>query len=56
MSDTRPLAVWGLRHYSGSLDEAALPKHNVLALWSQAGIPAEFLHKLRTVEGAETGQ
>ena len=37
----------GLRHSSGTTEETALLRHNVLAYWSQSGIPTEFLDELR---------
>lgn len=36
-----------LRHSSGAVEETALLRHDVLALWSQSGIPKVFLEHLR---------
>ena len=46
----------GLRHSSGSIEETALLKHNVLAIWAHDGIPEDFLDELRAIDDAEVGQ
>ncbi len=45
----------GLQHPSGSLEETALLKHNVLAIWLQDGIPTDFLDGLRSIEDGGAG-
>ena len=43
----------GLRHSSGAIEETALLRHNVLAIWAHDGIPEDFLDDLRAHDGAE---
>ena len=45
----------GLQHSSGSLEETALLKHNVLAIWMLDGIPTDFLDGLRSIEDGGAG-
>jgi len=45
----------GLQHSSGTMEETALLKHNVLAIWAQSGIPDAFLDELRAMSDAEAG-
>lgn len=42
-----------LRHSNGTMEETALLKHNVLAIWAQSGVPDGFLDELRAMPDAE---
>ena len=46
----------GLCHFSGTIEETALLRHNVLAYWSQSGIPTGFLDELRASKNVGTGE
>jgi hypothetical protein len=42
-----------LRHSSGAIEETALLRHNVLAIWAHDGIPQDFLDDLRAHDAAD---
>ncbi|MCJ2093253.1 hypothetical protein MKK67_12245 [Methylobacterium sp. J-072] len=41
----------GLQHSSGAIEETALLRHNVLAIWAHEDIPEDFLDELRAEAG-----